>query len=157
MHADLERSSPSRSSTPPWTRPAARATPGTGESVRGAPRTDADTGVPQAKARLAENQSARRTVEKDVALHQSRLSKFRETAMAVKTNQEYHAVQKEIAFAQTEIKTLEDKILEQMIEADELTAALKKAEQDPRASRRRSTPTAGIAAEHVQLQTAMDR
>ena len=29
--------------------------------------------------------------------------------MAVKTNQEYHAVQHEIAFAQTEIKTLEDR------------------------------------------------
>ena len=28
--------------------------------------------------------------------------------MAVKTNQEYHAIQKEIEFAQTEIKTLED-------------------------------------------------
>ena len=52
--------------------------------------------VAAAKARLAENQSARREVEKDVAVHQGRLSKFREQAMAVKTNQEYHAVQKEI-------------------------------------------------------------
>jgi len=31
---------------------------------------------------------------KRVAVHQTRLSKFREQAMAVKTNQEYHAVQK---------------------------------------------------------------
>ena len=36
--------------------------------------------------------------------------------MAVKTNLEYHAMQKEIAFAQTEIKTLEDKMLERMLE-----------------------------------------
>src|SRR6478672_892179 len=81
-----------------------------------------------AKARLADNQAARRTIEKDVALHQGRLSKFREQAMAVKTNQEYHAVQKEISFAQDEIKTLEDKILEGMLEADELTGVLKRAE-----------------------------
>ena len=80
------------------------------------------------KERLAENQNARRAVEKDVAMHQGRLSKFREQAMAVKTNQEYHAVQKEIGFAQGEIKTIEDKILELMVEADDLTAAVKRAE-----------------------------
>jgi len=82
-----------------------------------------------AKARLAANQTARREIEKDVAVHQGRLSKFREQAMAVKTNQEYHAVQKEIGFAQGEVKTLEDRILERMLEADELTAASKRAEK----------------------------
>src|SRR5204863_9672900 len=83
-----------------------------------------------AKERLAANQTARRDVEKDVAVHQGRLSKFREQAMAVKTNQEYHAIQKEIGFAQGEIKTLEDKILELMVEADDLTAIVKRAEAD---------------------------
>jgi len=86
--------------------------------------------VASAKERLAENQNARRAVEKDVAVHQGRLSKFREQGMAVKTNQEYHAIQKEIGFAQGEIKTLEDKILERMVEADDLTALIKKAEAE---------------------------
>ena len=81
-----------------------------------------------ARERLAENQSARRVVEKDVALHQGRLSRFREQAMAVKTNQEYHAVQKEIGFADGEVKTLEDRILEMMVAADDLTALVKRAE-----------------------------
>jgi len=92
-------------------------------------RLDAARGaVAAAKERLAENQNARRAVEKDVALHQGRLSKFREQAMAVKTNQEYHAVQKEIGFAQGEIKTIEDRILELMVEADDLTSLVKQAE-----------------------------
>ena len=96
-----------------------------------------------AKEQLAENQTARRAIEKDVAVHQGRLSKFREQAMAVKTNQEYHAVQKEIGFAQGEIKTLEDKVLERMLEADELTSALKKrGGRAGQPSRRRLTPTA---------------
>lgn len=82
-----------------------------------------------AKARLADNQARRREIEKDVAMHQGRLSKFREQAMAVKTNQEYHAIQKEIGFAQSEIKTLEDKILELMLDADEQSAAAKRAER----------------------------
>src|ERR1044071_572389 len=85
--------------------------------------------VADAKAQLAANQTARREIEKDVSVHQGRLSKFREQAMAVKTNQEYHAIQKEIGFAQGEIKTLEDRILERMIEADELTAASKRADK----------------------------
>jgi len=85
--------------------------------------------VAEAKDRLAHNQAARRDVEKEVAVHQGRLSKFREQAMAVKTNQEYHAIQKEIGFAQGEIKTLEDKVLERMLEADELTALLKRSEK----------------------------
>ncbi|HEY3044136.1 MAG TPA: C4-type zinc ribbon domain-containing protein [Vicinamibacterales bacterium] len=86
--------------------------------------------VATAKERLAANQTARRAIEKDVAVHQTRLSKFREQAMAVKTNQEYHAVQKEIGFAQGEIKTIEDKILEFMVEADDLTATVKRAEAE---------------------------
>src|SRR5260221_14215438 len=86
--------------------------------------------VAAAKEQLAQNQNVRRALEKDVALHQGRLSKFREQAMAVKTNQEYHAVQKEIGYAQGEIKTLEDKVLEYMLEADELTALVKRSDKE---------------------------
>src|SRR5689334_11019071 len=89
----------------------------------------AKANVATAKERLAANQSARREIEKELAVHQGRLSKFREQAMAVKTNQEYHAIQHEIGFAQGEIKTLEDRILERMLEADEQTAASKRAEK----------------------------
>ena len=85
--------------------------------------------VVDAKARVAANQASRREIEKDVAVQQGRLSKYREQAMAVKTNQEYHAIQKEIGFAQTEIKALEDKILELMLDADEQNAAVKRGDK----------------------------
>jgi predicted nucleic acid-binding Zn-ribbon protein len=81
-----------------------------------------------AKSRLAESQNARRTLEKEVAVHQGRLSKFRDQLMSVKTNIEYQAMQKEIGFAQTEVKAIEDKVLERMIEGDELSALVKRAE-----------------------------
>ena len=84
--------------------------------------------VAEAKARLAANQESRRTIEKDVAVHQGRLSKYRDQAMAVKTNQEYHAIQHEMAHAQGEIKKYEDQILERMVEADDLAATIKAAE-----------------------------
>ena len=98
-----------------------------------------------AKDRLAANQNARRAIEKEVAVHQGRLSKFRDQAMAVKTNQEYHAVQKEIGFAQTEIKTLEDRILERMLEADDLTSGLKRADTDLAAEQK------AVEAEHKAM------
>src|SRR6516165_962054 len=84
--------------------------------------------VADAKARLATNQDARRTIEKEVAVHQGRLSKYRDQAMAVKTNQEYHAIQHEMSHAQGEIKKYEDQVLERMVEADDLTATIKSAE-----------------------------
>src|SRR5881394_3016632 len=75
--------------------------------------------VAAAKDGVAANKNVRAALDKDVAMHQGRLSKFREQGMAVKTNQEFHAIQHEIAFAQTEIKTREDQILELMVQADE--------------------------------------
>ena len=84
--------------------------------------------VADAKVKLAANQDARRAIEKEVAVHQGRLSKYRDQAMAVKTNQEYHAIQHEMSHAQGEIKKYEDQILERMVEADDLTATMKSAE-----------------------------
>ena len=84
--------------------------------------------VDGANTRLSENQETRRAIEKAVAVHQARLSKFRDQLMLVKTNVEYQAVQKEIEFAQKEVKNLEDKVLEAMLEADELSDHLKQAE-----------------------------
>jgi predicted nucleic acid-binding Zn-ribbon protein len=112
--------------------------------------------VAAAKAALAGNASARRDIEKDVALHQGRLSKFRDQAMNVKTNQEYHAIQHEMSFAQNEIKNHEDRMLERMMEADELSGALKAAEtalastQKDVESEKRS-----IAAEHDALRVSL--
>ncbi len=82
------------------------------------------------KHHLAENQAARRNLEKDVAVHQTRLSKFRDQLMAVKTNVEYQAMQKEIGFAQSEVKTIEEQILVQMLDGDQIAAAVKKVEAE---------------------------
>ncbi|MDR1988902.1 MAG: C4-type zinc ribbon domain-containing protein [Acidobacteriaceae bacterium] len=113
--------------------------------------------VADAKERLAENQNVRRAVEKDVAMHQGRLSKFREQAMAVKTNQEYHAIQHEIAFAQTEIKTLEDKLLEQMMSGDELATGVKAAEVAlATAQKTAQSNKQALTAEHATLAASVE-
>ena len=108
---------------------------------------DAKQRVADAKTKLAANTEARRAIEKEVAVHQGRLSKYRDQAMAVKTNQEYHAIQHEMAHAQGEIKKHEDAILERMLEADELTATIKAAEADL------ATQQKAIDAERARMKT----
>src|SRR5262249_5813387 len=114
--------------------------------------------VAGAKERLAANQNSRRGIEKDVAVHQGRLSKFRQQAMAVKTNQEYHAIQHEIAFAQTEIKTREDQILELMVAADELAADVKRSEAALAAEQKAvEADRKALAAELTEMKSAIQR
>jgi uncharacterized protein len=114
--------------------------------------------VATAKEQLAANKTARTALEKDVAMHQGRLSKFREQGMAVKTNQEYHAIQHEITFAQTEIKKIEDTILERMLESDELTAELKRAESELAAEQKAiEADRKTMAVEQSELKTTLDR
>jgi predicted nucleic acid-binding Zn-ribbon protein len=81
-----------------------------------------------ARQQLAANQTARRAIEKDLAAVQTRLSKYKDQLMEVKTNREYQAMQHEIEIAQTEVRTYEDRILERMLEADDLTMAMKRGE-----------------------------
>jgi predicted nucleic acid-binding Zn-ribbon protein len=81
-----------------------------------------------AKKKVADNQEARRTVEKDVALYQGRLSKFRDQQASVKTNREYQALGHEIETAQQEMATAEERVIERMVEADSVGADLKAAE-----------------------------
>jgi hypothetical protein len=80
------------------------------------------------RQQLAANQTARRDIEKELALHQGRLSKYKDQLMAVKTNREYQAMQKEMETAQHEILVFEERMLERMIEFDDVAAAVKGAE-----------------------------
>ena len=114
--------------------------------------------VAAAKERLSENQNARRAIEKDLTVQQGRLSKFRDQLMAVKTNREYQAMQHEIEIAQNEVKALEEKILERMLEADDLTAALKRAETELAAEQKAIDQDRGaMSAEVADLTASLDR
>jgi hypothetical protein len=84
--------------------------------------------VETAKQRLKESQEARRALEKDAALYQGRLTKFKDQLSAVKTNREYQAMQHEIETAQQELGAAEEKVLERMMEGDALAAEVKQSE-----------------------------
>lgn len=80
------------------------------------------------KQRIAASQTARRDVEREVATLQSRLSKYKDQLMEVKTNKEYQAMQHEIATASEAVRSQEDRVLEFMEEGETLARELKEAE-----------------------------
>lgn len=88
----------------------------------------AQSAVDDARTKVNENGAARRALEKDVAMIDGRMAKFEEHKAAVKTNQEFHALNHEIEMAQTSKSGLEDQIIALMDEGDTLGATLKAAE-----------------------------
>ena len=81
-----------------------------------------------ARQRLKASQEARRALDKEAAVYQGRLSKFKDQQGAVKTNREYQALGHEIETAQHELGGVEEKMIERMVDADGLTADVKQAE-----------------------------
>ena len=86
-------------------------------------------------------------------MYQGRLTKFKDQLMEVKTNKEYTAMQHEIATAEEGVRTFEDQILTLLIEADELTAAVKAAEAALAGEERKATAVrAEVEAERARLE-----
>jgi len=90
--------------------------------------SDAKQRVDAARQRHVENQEARRELEKEAAVFQGRISKFKDQLSAVKTNREYQAMQHETETAQRDLGAVEERVLEQMLETDVISADIATAE-----------------------------
>src|SRR6185503_17324457 len=117
---------------------------------------EADRVVQEATQRLKDAQKARRDSEKDAAVYQGRLTKFKDQLSAVKTNREYQAMQHEIETAQKDLSAAEEKVLERMMEIDQLTADVKQAETARAAQKKtvdaeKAVLTTELAAEEKRL------
>jgi uncharacterized protein len=114
--------------------------------------------VDAVKQQLAANHAARRDVEKDLAAVQTRLSKFKNQLMEVKTNKEYQAMQKEMSVAEEEVSALETRMLERMVEADGFAADLRAAENALKAEQAETARgLQQLEAEHVSLDRELQR
>jgi uncharacterized protein len=94
---------------------------------------------------------------------QQRQAKYKDQLMEVKTNREYHAMQTEIATANAEVSKFEEQILVKMMEADDLTARLRSAEQTVKAeqarvgSERSAIETEATEMEHLAVTLGRER
>jgi predicted nucleic acid-binding Zn-ribbon protein len=110
------------------------------------------------KARLTAAQEKRRADEKEVSTVQTRLAKYKDQLLEVKTNREYTAMLHEIEAAQNDIKAREDRILEIMMETDELNGEMKKSEADLKAVEKEVAAERGVIEKEVsELQGEMAR
>jgi predicted nucleic acid-binding Zn-ribbon protein len=79
---------------------------------------DANAQVTAAHEKSKNNQATRKKLEVEVGTHESKISKYREQMLSVKTNEEYRALQKEIEHTEAAIRKVEDSILALMVEAE---------------------------------------
>ena len=100
-----------------------------------------------AKQALADNQTHRRSIDKDLISAQQRQEKYKEQLMAVKTNDEYRAMQHQIEAVGAEVLQHEERVLVSMVEADEVNASIKKAEAALKAAQSK------VAAERSAIET----
>lgn len=85
-------------------------------------------GVEGATKSIKEEEARRRRMESDLKDMQQKIAKFREQSSSVKTNEQYHALQHEIGFAEAEIRKIEDRELESMERSDQLESGLRAAQ-----------------------------
>src|SRR5215470_14740515 len=84
----------------------------------------------KAKASVKGDEAARKKYETAITDLRGKISKYRDQSLEVKTNDQYKALMHEIQFAEKEIGTHEDKILELMVNAETREKEVKAAETE---------------------------
>ena len=89
--------------------------------------------VEKAKAAIKADEMAKRKYESEIQGQHEKIRRFREQSSSVKTNEQYRALMNEISTAEQEIRSLEDKILDCMEDAENKERQVKAAEIDLKA------------------------
>jgi uncharacterized protein len=97
---------------------------------------------------LAANQKERREMEGEIQLNRQKISKHKDQLYLVKTNEQYRAMLKEIEGEEGNIRSAEDRILEKMIESEELQKLVTEA------AGRLDSEKARVAQEKARLEAA---
>ncbi|MBB6146257.1 hypothetical protein HNQ77_004229 [Silvibacterium bohemicum] len=88
------------------------------------------TALDVAEKALKEEDAKRRRMESDIKDQQQKIVRFREQSSSVKNNEQYHALQHEVSFAEEEIRKIEDRELESMERSELLESQLRTAKQE---------------------------
>jgi uncharacterized protein len=107
----------------------------------------ATTALATAKQSLTDTQTSRRSIDNDLISAQQRLDKYKDQLMAVKTNEQLHAMQHQIKAVEEEVGQHEERVLINMMKADEVNASIKQAEAALKAAQ------AKVAAERAAIES----
>jgi predicted nucleic acid-binding Zn-ribbon protein len=92
-----------------------------------------------AKNKLSQNQKKRRDLESEVQVYKEKILKYKRQLNEVKTNKEYSSLLKEIDETNTKIDTMEEKIIEEMLLADDIEKEIKSANEKAMAAQQELT------------------
>ena len=107
----------------------------------------ATTALATAKQSITDTQTSRRSIDNDLLSAQQRLDKYKDQLMAVKTNEQLHAMQHQIKAVEDEVGKHEERVLVNMMKADEVNADIKQAEAALKAAQ------AKVAAERAVIES----
>lgn len=82
------------------------------------------------KAKLNENIKRREELEKEILLIKEKIKKYKEQMSKATTNKEYQGFMTEIQYEENNIASIEEKIIEQMLESDEIMAEIREREAE---------------------------
>src|SRR6266851_7598484 len=91
---------------------------------------DTKAGLEKAQTAVKADEVSRRKYDTAITDLRSRISKYRDQSLDVKTNEQYKALLHEIQFAEQEVRLNEDRILEVMVNVEAREIEVKSAEAE---------------------------
>jgi hypothetical protein len=86
--------------------------------------------IEKAKKKLQANLEDRKKFEREIAALKDKINKYKEQMKKVTTNKEYQGISNEIKFEEANITGVEERIIEKMVEADEIMGIIRDTESE---------------------------
>lgn len=86
--------------------------------------------IEAAREKLQANTKSREKLEKEIQLIKEKIAKYREQMAKATTNREYQGFIAEIKFEENLITQIEEKLIEHMVESDEIVAEIRSREEE---------------------------
>jgi predicted nucleic acid-binding Zn-ribbon protein len=86
--------------------------------------------IENTRNKLNENIKEREKLEKEILLVKEKIKKYKEQMNKATTNKEYQGFMAEIKFEEANISTLEEKVIEKMLESDEIMNEIRESEEE---------------------------
>lgn len=86
--------------------------------------------IETSKNKLAENLKSREKYEKEILLVKEKIKKYKDQMTKATSNKEYQGFMAEIRYEEESIQKIEEKIIEKMLESDEILGEIRSTETD---------------------------
>jgi len=86
--------------------------------------------IENTKTKLSENVKQREKLEKEILLIKEKITKYKDQMGKATTNKEYQGFMAEIKYEENNITSVEEKIIEQMLESDEIMGEIRASEAE---------------------------